>query len=67
MIQRKSSTEKKAAHTPSGYSWVMCCSFYKLKINRVITEEKKYMEMFCKDLRNLAMKIISYEKTEGRN
>ena len=45
---KKSFTEKKAEHTPSGYSWVTCCSFDKLKTNGVITEEKPAWKCFVK-------------------
>ena len=61
---KKSSTEKKAEHTPSGYSWVTCCSFDKSKNEWGYYRGKNCMEMFCKDLRNQAMKIINYEKKE---
>ena len=53
MILKKSSTEKKAEHTPSG------CSFDKLKNECSYYKEKNCMEMFCKNLRNQAMKIIN--------
>ena len=58
----KSSTEKKVMHKPSGSSWVTCCSFDRLKNSYY--RGKNCMEVFCKDLRNLAMKIIDYEKKE---
>ena len=60
----KSSTEKKAEHTPSGYSWITCCSFDASKNEWGYYREKDCMEMFCKDLRNQAMKVINYEKKE---
>ena len=43
---KKSSTEKKAEHTPTGYSWITCCSFDKLKKEWVITEEKTVGKCF---------------------
>ena len=44
----KNLQKKKAEHTPSGYSWVTCCSFDKLKTNGVITEEKTVWKCFVK-------------------
>ena len=61
---KKSSTEKKAEHIPSGYSWITCCSFKKLKNEWGYYRGKDCMEMFCKDLRNQAIKKINYEKKE---
>ena len=58
----KSSTEKKAEHT--GYSWITCCSFDESKNEWSYYRGKNCMEMFCKDLRNQAMKTINYEKKE---
>ena len=51
-------------HKGSGYSWVTCCSFDKLKNEWSYYRGKNCMEMFCKDLRNLAMKIIDYGMKE---
>ena len=61
---KKSYTEKKAKHTPSGYSWITCCSFDALKCTRGYYRGKDCMEMFCKELRDQTMKIIKYEKKE---
>ena len=61
---KKFSTKKKAMHKPSGYSWVICCSFNELKNEWSYYRGKNCMEMFCKGLRNLAVKIIDYEKKE---
>ena len=58
----KSYTEKIAKHTPSGYSLVTCCSFDKSKNERKYYRGEDCMEIFCKDLREQAMKIINYEK-----
>ena len=44
---KKSSTEKKAEHMPSGYSWVTCCSFDKSKNECAYYRGKNCMEMFC--------------------
>ena len=48
----KSSTEKKAEHTPSGYSWIACSSFDASKNERSYCRGKDCMKMFCKDLRD---------------
>ena len=58
----KSSTTKMNKHTPSGYSIFTSCSFdeSKNKINYYRGDD--CMKKFCKDLREHAMKIISYEK-----
>ena len=58
----KSYTEKKGKHKPSGYSLVACCSFDKTKTTVNYYRGKDCMKIFCKDLRNQAMKIINYEK-----
>ena len=58
----KSSTEKEAEHTPSGYSWITCCSFDKSKNEWGYYRRKDCMEMFSKDLKIQAMKIINHEK-----
>ena len=60
----KSYTEKKAIHRPSGYSLVTCCSFDKSKNEQKYYRGKDCMKMFCKDLKEQAMKIINYEKKE---
>ena len=57
-------TGKKATHRPSGYYLTTCCSF-----DKSLNEQKYYrgedcMKIFCKDLRDQAMKIINYEKKE---
>ena len=59
---KKSHTEKKARHKPSGYSLVTYCLFDKKKTSWSYYRGKDCMEIFCKDLRNPAMKIINYEK-----
>ena len=60
----KSYTEKKAKHKPSGYLRVPCCSFDKSKTEWNYYRGKDCMEIFCKDLRDQAIKIINYEKKE---
>ena len=61
---KKSFTEKKAEYIPSGYSWVMCCSFDKSKSERNYYRRKNCIERFCKDIRDQAMKIIDHEKNK---
>ena len=51
-------------HRPSGYSLVTCCSFDKLKTERKYYRGEDCMKMFCKDLKDQAMKIINYEKKD---
>ena len=60
----KSHTEKKAVHKPSGYCLVTCCSFDKSENEKKYYRGKDCMKMFCKDLKDQAMKIINYEKKE---
>ena len=60
----KSYTEKKAVRRPSGYSLVTCCSFDKSKNERKYYRGEDCMKIFCKDLKDQAMKIINYEKKE---
>ena len=64
MVLKNLLQKKKAEHTPSCYSWVMCCSFDKSKNERNYYRGKNCMERFCKDLRDQAMKIIDHEKKE---
>ena len=51
-------------HKPSGYSLVTCCSFDKSKNEIKYYRGKDCMKIFCKDLKDQAMKIINYEKKE---
>ena len=60
----KSYTEKKARHKPSGYSLLMCFSFDKSKNERKYYRGEDCLKMFCKDLKDQAMKIINYEEKE---
>ena len=48
----KNYTEKKAKHTPSGYSLVTSCSFDKFKNERKYYRGKDCTEILCKDLRD---------------
>ena len=62
----KSYIEKKIKHTPSGYSLFTSCSFDATKNKLDCYRGRDYMEKFCKDLREHAMKIINYEEKEMR-
>ena len=59
---KKSYTEKKAKHTPSGYSLFTCCSFAAVKNKLDSYRGEDYMERFCKNLRDHAIKMINYKK-----
>ena len=59
---KKSYTEKKVKHKPSAYSLVTCCSFDKFNNERKYYRGKDCMEIFSKDLKDQAMKIINHEK-----
>ena len=58
----ESSTTEINKHTPSGYSIFTSCSFDQTKNKLDHYRGKDYMKKFCKDLREHATKIISYEK-----
>ena len=58
----KSYTEKKAKHTPSGYSMFTYCSFDTTKNKLDCYRGKGCMKMFCKHLREHAMRIVNYGK-----
>ena len=58
----KSYTEKKAEHIPSGYSILACCSFDKSKNERKYYRVADCMIMFCKVLKEQAIKVINYDK-----
>ena len=62
-IPDKSYTEKKSTHRPSGYSLVTCCLFDKSK-NEQKYRGKDCMKIFCKDLKDQAIKVINSEKKE---
>ena len=61
---KKSYTEKKATHIPSGYALLIRSSFDASKNKLDFYREKNCMERLCKDLRDQAIKIINYEKKE---
>ena len=58
----KSSTTKINKHNPSGYSLFTHCSFDVTKNKLSYYRDKGCMKKFCKDLKEYAIKIISYEK-----
>ena len=60
----KSYTEKKAKHTPSGYSLLTKSSFDATENKLDSYIGKDCMKTFGKDLRDHAMKIINYEEKE---
>ena len=60
----KSYTEKKAKHTPSGYSLFTNCSFDETKNKLHFYRGKDCMEKFWKDLRHHAMKISNYKEKQ---
>ena len=59
---KRSYTEKKTKHTPSGYSLFTNCSFDATKNKLDCYRGKDCMERFFKDLREYAIKITDYEK-----
>ena len=58
----KSYTEKNPKHKPSGYSLFTNCLFDVTKNKLDGYNGEDYMERFCKELREQAMKIIDYER-----
>ena len=58
----ESSTTEINKHTPSGYSLFTHCSFNKTKNKLDYYRGEDCMKKFCKDLRELATKMINYEK-----
>ena len=59
------STTEITKHVPSGYSLFTHCSFDKTKNKLNHYRGKDCMKKFCKDLREHATKIISYEKKKN--
>ena len=59
---KESSTTEINKHVPSGYSWFTLCSFDQTKNKLYHYRGKDCMKKCCKDLREHATKIISYEK-----
>ena len=61
---KKSYTEKKIKHTPSGYSLFTNCLFNETKNKLDCYKGEDCMERFCKDIKDHAMKIINYQEEE---
>ena len=59
---KKSYTEKKARHEPSGWSIFIRCSFDKKENKLHYYRGKDCIENVCKNLKENAMKIIDYKK-----
>ena len=59
---KKSSTGKKTKCKPSIYSWITCCSFNESKSKWGYYRGKDCMKVFCEDLRNQAMKILTMKR-----
>ena len=61
---KKSYTEKKARHKPSGWAMFTRCSFDEKENKLNYYRGKDCIEKLCKKLKEWAMKIINYEKKE---
>ena len=59
---KKSYTEKKAKHKPSGWAIFTKCSFDEKENKLDYCRRKDCIEKLCKKLKKRAMKIINYEK-----
>ena len=57
-------TEKKAMHEPCGYSLDLVSSFNSKQNKHSFYRRRDCIEKFCKDLKELATKIINYEEKE---
>ena len=57
-------TEKKAMHEPCGYSLDLVSSFDSKQNKHSFYRGRDCIEKFCKDLKELATKIINYEEKE---
>ena len=62
---KESSTTDINKRVPSGYSWFTHCSFDQTKNKLYHYRGKDCMKKCCKDLREHATKIISYEKKKN--
>ena len=60
----ESYTERKAKHEPSGYSLSLISSFNSKENKHSVYRGRDCIEKFCKDLKELATKIINYEEKE---
>ena len=56
---KNSYTERKANHEPSGYPWSLICSFDN---TNYFYKTKDCIEKFRKNLKELGIKIINFEK-----
>ena len=63
-IPKKSYTEKKARHKPSGWAMLTRCSFDKKENKLNYCRGKDCIKKLCKKLKECEMKIINYEKKE---
>ena len=61
---KKSYTERKAKHEPSGYSLSLIFSFNLKENKHSVYRGRDCIEKFCKDLKELATKIINYEEKD---
>ena len=61
---KESYTERKAKHEPSGYALSLICSFNSNENKRNVYRGRDCIEEFCKDLKELATKIIDYEEKD---
>ena len=61
---KKSYTEKKAGHEPSGWAMFTKCSFDEKENKLNYNRGNDRIEKLCKKLKECAMKIINYEKKE---
>ena len=62
----KSYTERKAKHTPSGYSCCTICSFDSTKNKHGFYRGEDCIERLCKNLREPALEIINYKKKKKK-
>ena len=61
---KESYTEKKAKHEPLGYSLSLISSFNSKENKHRVYRGRDCIEKFCKDLKELATKIINYEEKD---
>ena len=61
---KESYTERKAKHKPSGYSLSLISSFNSKENKHIFYRGRDCIEKFCKNLKELATKIINYEEKD---
>ena len=61
---KESYTERKAKHKPSGYSLSLISSFNSKENKHIFYRRRDCIEKFCKNLKELATKIINYEEKD---